>query len=56
MNLSRMYRLPYDVRLAGFLQAKRGVTGRRTNIFRSADPDGGPPLRQLSTVTLRLEP
>jgi hypothetical protein len=56
MNVSGMYRLPYDVRLAAFLQAKRGVTGLRTNIFRSADPDGGPPLRQLSTVTLRLDP
>ncbi len=56
MNLSGMYRLPGEVRLAGFLQAKRGVTGQRTNIFRSADPDGGPPLRQLTTVTLRLEP
>lgn len=56
MNLSGMYRLPAEVRLAAFLQAKRGVTGQRTNIFRSADPDGGTPLRQLSTVTLRLEP
>ena len=56
MNLSGMYRLPGDVRLAGFMQAKKGVTGQRTNIFRAADPDGGTPLRQLSTVTLRLEP
>jgi hypothetical protein len=56
MNLSGMYRLPGDVRLAAFLQAKRGIVGQRTNIFRSADPDGGTPLRQLSTVTLRLEP
>ena len=56
MNLSGMYRLPGDVQLAGFLQAKKGVTGQRTNIFRAADPDGGTPLRQLSTVTLRLEP
>jgi hypothetical protein len=56
LNLSGMYRLPGDVRLAAFLQAKRGIAGQRTNIFRSADPDGGTPLRQLSTVTLRLEP
>jgi hypothetical protein len=54
MNLSGMYRLPGDVQFAAFLQAKRGVTGQRTYIFRSADPDGGTPLRQLSTVTLRL--
>jgi len=56
MNLSGMYRLPGNVQLAGFLQAKRGLRGQRTYIFRSADPDGGTPLRQLSTVTLRLEP
>jgi carboxypeptidase family protein len=56
MNLSGMYILPGDVRFAAFLQAKNGVKGQRTYIFRSADPDGGTPLRQLSTVTLRLEP
>ena len=56
MNFSAMYRLPAGVQLAAFLQAKRGLRGQRTNIFRSADPDGGTPLRQLSTVTLRLEP
>ena len=56
MNVSGMYRLPGDFQIAGFLQAKRGVTGQRTNIFRAVDPDGGPPLRQLATVTLRLEP
>jgi hypothetical protein len=33
-----------------------GAKGARTNIFRAADPDGGTPLRQLATVTLRLEP
>lgn len=56
MNASGMYRLPGDVQLAGFLHAKQGLRGQRTHIFRSADPDGGPALRQLSTVTLRLEP
>ena len=34
MNVSGMYRLPGDVQLAVFLQAKRGLTGQRTNIFR----------------------
>jgi hypothetical protein len=55
-NFSAVYRFPADIQVAGFVQAKKGVTGQRTNIFRSQDPDGGPPLRQLSTVTLRLEP
>ncbi len=56
MNGSGMYRLPGDVQLAMFIQAKSGLKGQRTHIFRSADPDGGTPLRQLATVTLRLEP
>ena len=56
LNGSGMYRLPGEVQLAMFIQAKSGIKGQRTNIFRSADPDGGTPLRQLATVTLRLEP
>jgi hypothetical protein len=55
-NLSGSYRLPWDVQFAAFLQSKIGVQGQRTNVFRAADPDGGTPLRQLTTVTLRLEP
>lgn len=55
-NATASYRLPWDIQFAGFLQTKQGVKGQRTNIFRAADPDGGTPLRQLSTVTLRLEP
>ena len=38
------------------MQSKIGVQGQRSNIFRATDPDGGTPLRQLSTVTLRMEP
>ena len=55
-NLSGSYRLPWDVQFAAFLQSKVGVQGQRTNVFRAADPDGGTPLRQQTTVTLRLEP
>jgi hypothetical protein len=50
------YRLPYDVVFSGVFDIQPGFKGQRTYIFRSADPDGGTPLRQLSTVTLRLEP
>jgi len=55
-NISGSYLFPGDVRVAAFLISKSGQKGARTHIFRSADPDGGTPLRQLSTVTLRLEP
>jgi hypothetical protein len=50
------YRLPYDVSFSGFFQSKSGLYGQRTNLFRQVDPDGGTPIAQLSTVTLRLEP
>jgi hypothetical protein len=56
MNVSGMYRLPADVRVAVFLQAKSGLKGQRTTRFTAVDPDGGPRLTQLSTVTLRMEP
>ena len=41
---------------SGVFDVQPGVKGQRTYIFRSADPDGGTALRQLSTVTLRLDP
>lgn len=50
------YRMKYDFVVSGVFDIQPGFKGQRTNIFRSADPDGGTPLRQLSTVTLRLEP
>jgi hypothetical protein len=50
------YRMPADVMVSGVFDLVSGTSGQRTYIFRSADPDGGTPLRQLSTVTLRLEP
>lgn len=55
-NFSGSYSLPWDVQLGAFVQSRIGVQGQRTNIFRAIDPDGGPRLNQLSTVTLRLEP
>ncbi len=55
-KVSGSYRFPYDVSLSGVFDVQPGVLGQRTYIFRSADPDGGTALRQLSTVTLRLEP
>ncbi len=48
--------MPFGIQFGAFIQSKIGVQGQRNNIFRAADPDGGTPLRQLSTVALRLEP
>ena len=55
-NVSGSYRLPWDVSLSGFLQSRSGVKGQRTNIFRTADPDGGPPITLNGNTTIRLEP
>lgn len=55
-KVSGNYRLPYNVMFSGVFDIQPGVKGARTNVFRAADPDGGTPLRQLSTVTLRVEP
>jgi hypothetical protein len=55
-NISGSYRMPYDISVSGFLQSKSGVKGRRTNIFRSADPDGGTPIAQSNTIEIPLEP
>jgi hypothetical protein len=32
-----------------------GILNQRETIFRAVDPDGGPRLNQLSTVTLKME-
>ena len=55
-KLLAAYSLPAGIRAAAFYQHLSGAALQRTYIFRAADPDGGTPLRQLSTVTLRLEP
>lgn len=56
MRGSGSYLLPYNVLLGTTLNVRSGVRGQRTYVFRAVDPLGGPRLRQLSTVTLRLEP
>jgi Carboxypeptidase regulatory-like domain/TonB dependent receptor-like, beta-barrel len=54
-NLTGEYQLPWGVQFSGYLTAKTGLRSQRTNIFRAVDPDGGPRLNQLSTVTLALD-
>src|SRR5690606_17676835 len=46
-TVSGTYRLPHEVLLSGFLQARSGTPGQRTYTFRS--------IPQLGTVTLPLE-
>jgi hypothetical protein len=50
------YTLPLDIRLSSLVFLQSGALGQRTYIFRAADPLGGPPLRQQSTLTVRLDP
>jgi hypothetical protein len=54
-NISGNYSAPFGIQLGAFIQSKIGIQGQRTNVFRAADPDGGPSLNQLSTVTLKLD-
>lgn len=53
-NFNVSYHLPFNVLAALSLQSKQGAKGQRTNLFQTADPDGGTPISQLSTVTLRM--
>ncbi len=53
-NFNVSYHLPYDVLMALSLQSKQGARGSRTVLFRTQDPDGGTPISQLSTVTVRM--
>jgi hypothetical protein len=55
-NISGSYRMPYDVSVSGFLQSRSGIKGQRSNVFRTADPDGGPPIASNGNTTIRLEP
>ena len=56
MRGSGSYVLPYAIALGATLNIRSGIQGQRTYVFRATDPLGGPPLRQQSTVTLRLDP
>jgi hypothetical protein len=55
-NISGTYPLPYGLSVSGFLQSRSGVKGQRTNVFRTADPDGGPSISNAGNTTIRLEP
>jgi hypothetical protein len=55
-RLSGNWNLPKDVVIGIISQTLSAPNGTRTYVFRAADPQGGPSLKQQSTVTLRLEP
>jgi hypothetical protein len=55
-KLNGNYDLPYDIGVGAIIEVLNGPLGQRTYVFRAADPLGGPPLRQQTTVNLRLEP
>jgi outer membrane receptor protein involved in Fe transport len=53
-RISGAYDLPKGVQVGVMLQSQSGAYGQRTYVFRRTDPSG-PPLVQLSTVTMRLD-
>jgi outer membrane receptor protein involved in Fe transport len=55
-KLTGAYTAPGEVLLSSFFQSLAGVPGQRTYVFRTADPDGGTPIAQSNTITLRLAP
>ena len=49
------YQFPRGITASTFFQSLAGDPLQRTYLFRATDPDGGTPLRQLTTATLPLE-
>ena len=47
--------LPKDFQVGTIVQVTNGLLGQRTYVFRATDASG-PPLRQLTTATIRMEP
>ena len=56
MKVNGNYDLPSGFGVGAIVEWLSSPIGQRTYVFRSADPLGGPALRQLTSVTLRLEP
>ena len=55
LKLNGNYNLPRGFNVGAIVEVVNGTLGQRTYVFRAIDTSG-PPLRQLATVTLRLEP
>jgi hypothetical protein len=54
-KLNGNYNLPHDFLVGAIVEVVNGALGQRTYVFRATDASGAP-LRQLATVTMRLEP
>jgi len=50
------YHMPWGIYTSAYVQTVSGAKQQRTYVFRAVDPDGGPRLVQLATVTLAMEP
>ena len=55
-KLAGSYMLPARIEASALYDIFNGDRGQRTYLFGATDPDGGTPLRSLSTLNLRLEP
>lgn len=53
---SGSYELPFGVQFGVHVQSKIGIQSQRIGIFRAADPNGGPSLKQQTNVVMRLSP
>jgi len=56
MKINGNYDLPSGFGVGAIIEYLNSPLGQRTYVFRAADPLGGPALRQLASVNLRLEP
>jgi hypothetical protein len=54
-KLNGNYNFPYDISVGGIVEVRNGALGQRTYVFRATDASG-PPLRQLASATIRMEP
>jgi carboxypeptidase family protein len=55
-RLAAGYNAPYGINLSTLYEAYNGIPRQRTNVFRAADPAGGPAFPSSSTITMRMEP
>jgi hypothetical protein len=56
LKVNGNYEFPYEIGVGAIMEFLNSPLGQRTYTFRAADPLGGTPLRQQTTVALRLEP
>jgi Carboxypeptidase regulatory-like domain len=55
-RLAAGYEMPYGIHVSTLYQAYNGIPAQRSNLFRTIDPDGGPPIPSSGTLNLRVEP